>query len=179
MSGLGGAFIKVWLILSLTGIGAVWPILLGGRVHWTVGLVATLISMSSIIAADTFAFLGGKVFLAETWSLYKFFWLVTILPSVDSYNSFPQVYLLYIWRSLSDTHEKLPCQSSYREFSELCHRRSWNGRWTLTSVIICSLVKGKINNEPFKTMLLMCFLKVMMIRSLREIILEVLFLNYF
>ncbi|KAB1225273.1 Phosphatidate cytidylyltransferase [Morella rubra] len=45
-----------------TRIGAVWPILLGGRVHWTVGLVATLISMSSIIAADTFAFLGGKTF---------------------------------------------------------------------------------------------------------------------
>lgn len=40
-------------------------------------------------------------------------------------------------------------------------------------------MKGKINNELFKTMLLMCFLKVMMIRSLREIILEVLFLNYF
>ncbi|KAI3906446.1 hypothetical protein MKX01_029061 [Papaver californicum] len=44
------------------GIGAVWPILLGGRAHWTVGLVATLISFSSIIAADTYAFLGGKTF---------------------------------------------------------------------------------------------------------------------
>lgn len=46
---------------SLAEIGAGWPFLLGGRAHWTVGLVATLISMSSIIAADTFAFLGGKV----------------------------------------------------------------------------------------------------------------------
>uniref|UniRef100_A0A0A0KFQ2 Phosphatidate cytidylyltransferase n=1 Tax=Cucumis sativus TaxID=3659 RepID=A0A0A0KFQ2_CUCSA len=45
-----------------TEIGAGWPFLLGGRAHWTVGLVATLISMSSIIAADTFAFLGGKAF---------------------------------------------------------------------------------------------------------------------
>ncbi|QCD77885.1 phosphatidate cytidylyltransferase [Vigna unguiculata] len=40
--------------------GATWPILLGGQAHWTVGLVATLITISSIIAADTFAFLGGK-----------------------------------------------------------------------------------------------------------------------
>lgn len=46
---------------SFAEIGAGWPFLLGGRAHWTVGLVATLISMSSIIAADTFAFLGGKV----------------------------------------------------------------------------------------------------------------------
>ncbi|XP_028752050.1 phosphatidate cytidylyltransferase 4, chloroplastic isoform X2 [Neltuma alba] len=41
---------------------ATWPIFLGGQAHWTVGLVATLISISSIIAADTFAFLGGKTF---------------------------------------------------------------------------------------------------------------------
>lgn len=45
-----------------TRIGASWPILLGGQTHWTVGLVATLISISSIIAADTYAFLGGKAF---------------------------------------------------------------------------------------------------------------------
>ncbi|OVA09805.1 Phosphatidate cytidylyltransferase [Macleaya cordata] len=45
-----------------TEVGAGWPILLGGRAHWTVGLVATLISFSSIIAADTYAFLGGKTF---------------------------------------------------------------------------------------------------------------------
>ncbi|KAE8038691.1 hypothetical protein FH972_011170 [Carpinus fangiana] len=45
-----------------TRIGAAWPILLGGQAHWTVGLVATLISISSIIAADTYAFLGGKAF---------------------------------------------------------------------------------------------------------------------
>lgn len=43
-------------------MGATWPILLGGQAHWTVGLVATLISISSIIAADTFAFAGGKAF---------------------------------------------------------------------------------------------------------------------
>ncbi|XP_044494770.1 phosphatidate cytidylyltransferase 4, chloroplastic-like isoform X2 [Mangifera indica] len=45
-----------------TRIGSAWPIFLGGQAHWTVGLVATLISISSIIAADTFAFLGGKAF---------------------------------------------------------------------------------------------------------------------
>ncbi|KAL3649442.1 Phosphatidate cytidylyltransferase 5, chloroplastic [Castilleja foliolosa] len=39
-----------------------WPLLLGGQTMWTVGLVATLISISSIIAADTFAFIGGKAF---------------------------------------------------------------------------------------------------------------------
>lgn len=40
--------------------------LLGGRTQWTVGLVATLISISSVIAADTFAFAGGKVIFAFT-----------------------------------------------------------------------------------------------------------------
>lgn len=45
-----------------TRIGTTWPVLLGGQAHWTVGLVATLISMSSIIAADTYAFIGGKAF---------------------------------------------------------------------------------------------------------------------
>lgn len=45
-----------------TRLGAAWPILLGGQAHWTVGLVASLISISSIIAADTYAFMGGKAF---------------------------------------------------------------------------------------------------------------------
>ncbi|TXG62654.1 hypothetical protein EZV62_009648 [Acer yangbiense] len=45
-----------------TRVGSAWPILLGGQAHWTVGLVATLISISGIIAADTFAFIGGKAF---------------------------------------------------------------------------------------------------------------------
>ncbi|XP_042495526.1 phosphatidate cytidylyltransferase 4, chloroplastic-like isoform X2 [Macadamia integrifolia] len=43
-------------------LGTSWPIFLGGREHWTVGLVATLISFSCIIVADTYAFLGGKTF---------------------------------------------------------------------------------------------------------------------
>ncbi|KAL1548671.1 Phosphatidate cytidylyltransferase 4, chloroplastic [Salvia divinorum] len=45
-----------------TRFSASWPLLLGGNTMWTVGLVATLISISSIIAADTFAFIGGKAF---------------------------------------------------------------------------------------------------------------------
>ncbi|KAE9445939.1 hypothetical protein C3L33_22162, partial [Rhododendron williamsianum] len=45
-----------------TRVGRVWPLLLGGQTQWTVGLVATLISISSIIAADTCAFFGGKAF---------------------------------------------------------------------------------------------------------------------
>ncbi|XP_057807356.1 phosphatidate cytidylyltransferase 4, chloroplastic-like isoform X2 [Salvia miltiorrhiza] len=45
-----------------TRFAASWPLLLGGNTMWTVGLVATLISVSSIIAADTFAFIGGKAF---------------------------------------------------------------------------------------------------------------------
>ncbi|KMT12830.1 hypothetical protein BVRB_4g089220 [Beta vulgaris subsp. vulgaris] len=45
-----------------TKIGHLWPVLLGGPTHWTVGLVATLLTVSSIIAADTYAFLGGKAF---------------------------------------------------------------------------------------------------------------------
>uniref|UniRef100_A0A0C9RZ20 Phosphatidate cytidylyltransferase n=1 Tax=Wollemia nobilis TaxID=56998 RepID=A0A0C9RZ20_9CONI len=45
-----------------TKIGASWPLLFGGQAQWTVGLVATLMSFSSIIAADTGAFLGGKIF---------------------------------------------------------------------------------------------------------------------
>lgn len=40
---------------------ASWPILFGGQTIWNVGLVATLFSFTSIIAADTFAFIGGKV----------------------------------------------------------------------------------------------------------------------
>ncbi|PIN09667.1 Phosphatidate cytidylyltransferase [Handroanthus impetiginosus] len=45
-----------------TRLAASWPLLLGGQTMWTVGLVATLISISSIIAADTFAFIVGKAF---------------------------------------------------------------------------------------------------------------------
>ncbi|GAB2296381.1 Phosphatidate cytidylyltransferase 4, chloroplastic [Dionaea muscipula] len=45
-----------------TEISGVWPVVLGGQTHWTVGLVATFFTISSIIAADTFAFLGGKAF---------------------------------------------------------------------------------------------------------------------
>ncbi|XP_047950668.1 phosphatidate cytidylyltransferase 4, chloroplastic-like isoform X1 [Salvia hispanica] len=45
-----------------TRFAASWPLLLGGKTMWTVGLMATLISISSIIAADTFAFIGGKAF---------------------------------------------------------------------------------------------------------------------
>ncbi|CAH9110206.1 unnamed protein product [Cuscuta epithymum] len=45
-----------------TKIAESWPALLGGQTQWTVGLVASLISFSSIIAADTFAFFGGKAF---------------------------------------------------------------------------------------------------------------------
>ncbi|XP_018476571.2 phosphatidate cytidylyltransferase 4, chloroplastic [Raphanus sativus] len=45
-----------------TGIARTWPIFLGGPPQWTVGLVATLISFSGVIATDTFAFLGGKAF---------------------------------------------------------------------------------------------------------------------
>ncbi|RCV05670.1 hypothetical protein SETIT_1G101700v2 [Setaria italica] len=45
-----------------TRIAYSWPILLGGQAHWTVGLVATLIAISSIIAADTSAFLCGRAF---------------------------------------------------------------------------------------------------------------------
>ncbi|XP_043688533.1 phosphatidate cytidylyltransferase 4, chloroplastic-like [Telopea speciosissima] len=62
--GFSCTFTKVWFLTSLclAEIGTSWPILLGGRAHWTVGLVATLISISSIIAADTYAFLGGKTF---------------------------------------------------------------------------------------------------------------------
>ncbi|VFQ75762.1 unnamed protein product [Cuscuta campestris] len=45
-----------------TRIAEAWPAIFGGRTLWTVGLVASLISFSSIIAADTFAFFGGKAF---------------------------------------------------------------------------------------------------------------------
>ncbi|KAG0459004.1 hypothetical protein HPP92_022132 [Vanilla planifolia] len=45
-----------------TEFAKVWPVLLGGHAHWTVGLVATVITFCCVIAADTFAFLGGRVF---------------------------------------------------------------------------------------------------------------------
>ncbi|KAF7144385.1 hypothetical protein RHSIM_Rhsim05G0129700 [Rhododendron simsii] len=43
------------------GVGGVWVLLLGGQTQWTVVLVAMLISISNIIVADTYAFVGGKV----------------------------------------------------------------------------------------------------------------------
>ncbi|KAL7233580.1 hypothetical protein ACSBR1_017241 [Camellia fascicularis] len=57
-----------------------WPLLLGGQTLWTVGLVATLISISSIIAADTCAFAGGKVFVLLKLSSW------TSLPSLAIFN---------------------------------------------------------------------------------------------
>ncbi|CAM6081582.1 unnamed protein product [Calypogeia fissa] len=45
-----------------TRVAAGWPVLFGGQAHWTVGLVATIVSCSAIVAADTFSFLGGKTF---------------------------------------------------------------------------------------------------------------------
>lgn len=55
--------LKFWS--ATTGVCAelasVWPVLLGGQALWTVGLLATIISMSTIIAADTGAFVGGRV----------------------------------------------------------------------------------------------------------------------
>ncbi|KAL0397741.1 UNVERIFIED_CONTAM: Phosphatidate cytidylyltransferase 4, chloroplastic [Sesamum calycinum] len=59
-----------------TRLAASWPLLLGGQTMWTVGLVATLISFSSIIAADTFAFAGGKVCVSLPPPL-SFLWLVS------------------------------------------------------------------------------------------------------
>ncbi|CAM6030827.1 unnamed protein product [Sphagnum balticum] len=43
-----------------TKLAASWPVLLGGQAQWTVGLLATIIAISTIIAADTGAFLGGR-----------------------------------------------------------------------------------------------------------------------
>lgn len=45
-----------------TKLGTVWPVLLGGQASWTVGLVVTIISICSIIAADTGALFGGRAF---------------------------------------------------------------------------------------------------------------------
>ncbi|EFJ29916.1 hypothetical protein SELMODRAFT_270747 [Selaginella moellendorffii] len=44
-----------------TKLAVCWPVLLGGRAHWTVGLIATFVSFCAVIAADTGAFLGGKL----------------------------------------------------------------------------------------------------------------------
>lgn len=63
-------------------IGATWPILLGGQAHWTVGLVVTLITISSVIAADTFAFLGGKVYRLIGLQLSYVLKFVTCLKSI-------------------------------------------------------------------------------------------------
>lgn len=43
-----------------TKLATLWPVMLGGQAHWTVGLIATIIAMSTVIAADTGAFLGGR-----------------------------------------------------------------------------------------------------------------------
>lgn len=54
-------WVKLRCGLTAPVLGRSWPVLLGGQGHWTVGLVAILISFCGIIASDTFAFLGGKV----------------------------------------------------------------------------------------------------------------------
>ncbi|KAI8530753.1 hypothetical protein RHMOL_Rhmol11G0083800 [Rhododendron molle] len=46
---------------GFAGGGGVWLLLLGGQTQWTMVPVATLISITSIIAADISAFVGGKV----------------------------------------------------------------------------------------------------------------------
>eukprot|EP00249_Psilotum_nudum_P017001 c26101_g1_i1 orf=139-1599(+) len=59
-------WVKLRCCLAVPGLNtdliAGWPALLGGRMHWTVGLLATFISFSCVIAADTGAFIGGKFF---------------------------------------------------------------------------------------------------------------------
>ncbi|KAJ4896281.1 hypothetical protein Rs2_23075 [Raphanus sativus] len=55
-------WVKLRCGLTAPVLGRSWPVLLGGQGHWTVGLVAILISFCGIIASDTFAFLGGKAF---------------------------------------------------------------------------------------------------------------------
>lgn len=49
-----------WIVVCLE-LATMWPVLLGGQAHWTVGLISTIIAMSTVIAADTGAFLGGRV----------------------------------------------------------------------------------------------------------------------
>lgn len=54
-------FTEVNMLMSFKELGTVWPVLLGGQASWTVGLVVTIISICSIIAADTGALFGGRV----------------------------------------------------------------------------------------------------------------------
>lgn len=74
----------VWLELV-----SAWPALLGGQAHWTVGLIATIIAISTIIAADTGAFLGGRVCfysLVDSFILGSFFSIQTqVLEIVASF----------------------------------------------------------------------------------------------
>lgn len=46
----------------LTPFAQSWPNLLGGPDVWTVGLVATFIGFATVIAADTGAYVGGRLF---------------------------------------------------------------------------------------------------------------------
>ncbi|CAH8339018.1 unnamed protein product [Eruca vesicaria subsp. sativa] len=55
-------WVKLRCGLTSPVVGRSWPVLLGGQGHWSVGLVAILVSFCGIIASDTFAFLGGKAF---------------------------------------------------------------------------------------------------------------------
>ncbi|KAK9810497.1 hypothetical protein WJX72_011815 [[Myrmecia] bisecta] len=56
-----------WVKLRLLAAPAVgstavhgWPVALGGLTHWTVGLIATFMSVACIIASDTGAYFFGK-----------------------------------------------------------------------------------------------------------------------
>lgn len=91
-------------------VGHGWPVVLGGQAHWTVGLVATLISISSIIAADTFAFLGGRVSfsLIDICRLRNTFlskWLFhTILVELHKLLLYFKTYIVWILYVASSTY---------------------------------------------------------------------------
>ncbi|KAK9864427.1 hypothetical protein WJX84_011325 [Apatococcus fuscideae] len=57
-----------WVKLRLLSAPAIsstavhqWPVMLGGLTHWTVGLVATIMAVACVIAADTGAYICGSL----------------------------------------------------------------------------------------------------------------------
>lgn len=88
-------WVKLRCGLTAPVLGRSWPVLLGGQGHWTVGLVAILVSFCGIIASDTFAFLGGKVMSLMQFSSNNTFVLFVVLI-VKKFQAFGKTPLISI-----------------------------------------------------------------------------------
>ncbi|KAI8554826.1 hypothetical protein RHMOL_Rhmol05G0127000 [Rhododendron molle] len=131
-------------VLSFSGVGGVWLLLLGGQTQWTVVPVATLISTSSIIAADTYAFVGGKENemkkLTHDWSL-----IVAALSS-----SLIVFFALFWWKIYQEDQSTENIQRIFVEagnIKNICIRDPHAAREPKKRTIAEKLLSGKASSS--------------------------------